>query len=179
MVTEFQKTKLKKLFWAYDWDGDEYIELEDFEIAIENLRRASGAPEGSPAIKNLREGFLANWEELKKEADTNGDGKVSLSEWYAHNTRQLESPGGYEFIGKSLVDIIFSLFDKNNDNRFSLAEYKDFCWAYRLRGFSEEENFKKLCPNGDALTREEFLKRVKEFYGDDPNAPGNDLLGPL
>lgn len=179
MVTEFQKTKLAKLFWVYDWDGSNSITNEDFEIAIDNLRRVNGIDKNADIIEKIRQGYHANWLELKKYADTDGDGKVTLSEWYTHNVHQLETEGGYDFIAGEIVKQLFALFDKNKNGIFSLEEYKDFCWAYRLRGFSEAENFKRLCPEGEGLNQEQFLTRIKEFFGDDPDAPGNFLFGPL
>ena len=179
MVTDFQKQKLTKLFELYDWDGSGALDMKDFAIAIKNLRRVAGLEEDSETVKALVAGFSANWEELRGEADADGDGRVTLGEWMAHNERQLEKEGGYDFIAGGIADMVFSLFDKNGDDRFSLSEYEDLCWAYRLRGFSEAENFKVLSGGAESMTREAFLQRVKEFYQADPEAPGNNLFGPL
>ncbi len=179
MLTDFQKKKLELLFRVYDADYNGTIDGQDFELAVDNLRRVTGASEDSEAVGKLRQGFADNWVELKAMADTDGDGKVTLEEWYAHNGRKLETEEGFNYIAGGLSDLIFELFDADHNDAFSLTEYRDFCWAFRLRGFSEEENFKHLCPEGESFTRAHFLNLIKEFFGNDPDAPGNSLFGPI
>ena len=78
-----------------------------------------------------------------------------------------------------MAELIFDLFDQDNNDRFSLNEYQDLCWVYRVRGFDIEQNFKKLCPQGDSLSKAQFNQIIHEFYGSDADAKGNLLFGPV
>lgn len=179
MLSVIQQQKLEKLFHLYDIDGNQYLEDKDFKAVVEGFSLRRQLAKNSPAIVALTERFADDFKMLKALADSDGDGKVTLNEWLANGEKQMASDIGHQHLVGSLTDLIFDIFDSNNNQQFTLTEYRDFCWAYHARGFDVEQNFKQLCPTGDNLSKAEFGQLIREFFADDATAKGNNLFGPL
>jgi uncharacterized protein (DUF2141 family) len=73
------------------------------------------------------------------------------------------------------------LTDRDGDGKISRAEFAANLQAYGVAAPAAAEAFSHLDRDGDGfIDTDELLQNVEEFfYGDDPNAPGNWLVGPL
>lgn len=188
MLTGLQVEKFTKQFRQLDADGGGALKWNDFETLLERLREARGWEPGSPRTTKASGCYNGLWEALRKHADRNADGEVTLEEWLDfHKAALCDSQvllyinPVYEELVTAMTKFIQDTLDDDGDGEISSAEYSDFCRAY---GISEEDArscFAALDRNGDGvLTRAEILDLVLEYYcSEDPKAPGNQFFGVL
>lgn len=201
MLTELQKRKLKKLFDLYDVDGSGFISEADYEKMAQSQAEIQGYQPGSFEYNIIRSQFRTLWNDLQKEVDINNDGQVTLEEFLEHKAKQLSSKDFYrpfwlerqsglqiaqsyersheeDAIAK-LTNLIFERLDADGSGEISREEYKQGFLAHLSDSSLSDEIFSKLDSNGDGhLSKEEILHHVHDFfYSDDPEAPGNWILG--
>lgn len=181
MLTDLQRRKLTRYFRVYDIDDDGRIRAADFERVLENVRILHGLAPDSPAHRELREAYLRRWEALRTSADVDGDGGVDLDEWLDYWTRVLESDDRYEAEVATVVRRLFQLFDTDEDGVLGPREFADFFGIFGLSTDLARLTFRGLDADGDGVISHGEMETIgHEFYrGDDPEAPGNRLYGPL
>ncbi len=181
MLTDLQKRKLTSLFYWYDADDNGNLRLDDFERLVQNISEIRGRGPGSQEYSQLYTRFMFDWSALLASADKSGDNAISLDEWLAHMDTILQIDEATERTINSLTELIWSLTDIDGSGRISPQEYALFLKAYNVDERIRDTIFRQLDLNGDGhLTREEIAKLVREFYlSNDPNAPGNWLIGPF
>ena len=181
MLTDLQRRKLTRYFRVYDIDDDGRIGAADFERVVENVRILHGLSPDSPAHRELREAYLRRWRALRTSADVDGDGGVDLDEWLEYWDGVLGADDRYEVEVASLVRRLFELFDTDEDGVLGPREFADFFGIYGLATDLARATFERLDTDGDGvITRDELVDLTHQFYrGDDPDAAGNRLYGPL
>ena len=177
MLTHFQQRKLAKLFDLYDANQDGYIEAADYARVGEGFAACTGCVPGSADHEKLRSTYLGFWEQLRQSADADQDGKVTRDEFLASYERLLAMRDAIVGVSQAILQ----LTDRDGDGKITPAEFAANLEAYGLDAPAAAEAFRHLDRDGDGfIAAEELLQDVEEFfYGDDPNAPGNWLLGPL
>src|SRR5262245_32303677 len=133
MLTSLQTRKLTRLFVVLDTDRDNALERSDYDEIAGNLAKIRGWHRGSPEYASLDALFTRTWEELKRLADTSGDGKVGLREFLDFHDLMLGTPALHEPITTATVDLLFDAFDRNRDGHVSLDDFRMFFAAYRIR----------------------------------------------
>lgn len=198
MLTELKKRKLKKLFDLYDVDCSGFITEADYQKMAQSQAEVMGYQTGSLQYNIICSQFKTLWKDLQKEIDINNDGEITLEEFLEYKDKQLNAKEGYrplwleqsgmetaqsyEQSGEDaiikLTNLIFERLDADGSGKISCEEYKQGFVVQQDESLSEEI-FSKLDTNGDGnLSKEEVLKHVHDFfYSDDPDAPGNWLLG--
>lgn len=200
MLSELRKRKLKKLFDLYDVDGSGFITEADYEKMADSQAEIQGYKPGSFEYNIIRSQFRTLWKQLQKEMDVDNDGQVTLEEFLEYKDKQLSFKEGYrplwleqrsgtetaqayeksgdDAIAK-LTNLIFERLDTDSSGEISIEEYKKGFLANQSDESLSEEIFSKLDLNGDGkLDKEEVLQHVRDFfYSDDPEAPGNWILG--
>ncbi|GMV03732.1 MAG: hypothetical protein AMXMBFR53_00140 [Gemmatimonadota bacterium] len=181
MLTDLQKKKLTRYFRVYDVDDDGRIGPADFDRVLENVRALHRADMNSSAHRALQGGYLSRWEALRTAADANQDGSVDLQEWLAHWDGVLTDEARYKEAVASVSQLLFEVFDTDEDGVLGADEFCNFYGIYGLKSAEARRVFLDLDLDGDGqVTLEELLAMVNEFYrSDDPDAPGNGLFGPL
>lgn len=112
-------------------------------------------------------------------ADKDKDERVSLDEFLASYDATLSDKAAFErnIVGYSTT--IFQLCDRDGDGKISGPEFVGLGGCYGLTHEAVLEAFRHLDQDGTGLlTTEELVKRYREFLSDDPDAPGNWLMGP-
>ena len=200
-LSELQKRKLKKLFDLYDIDGSGFITQADYQKMAQSQAELQGYQPGSLEYNIISSQFRTLWNDLQKEIDFNNDGQITLEEFLEHKDKQLNFNEGYrplwleradtataqsyersydqDVIAK-LTNLIFERVDVDGSGEISGSEYKNGFLAHLSDESLKDEVFTKLDLNGDGhLSKQEVLKLVHDyFYSDDPEAPGNWILGP-
>lgn len=202
MLTELQKRKLKKLFDLYDIDGSGVITEADFQIMAESQANIQGYKSGSFESNIISSQFRTLWQNMQKEMDVNNDGEISLEEFLEYKAKQLNFKESYrplwleqqsgsktsqsyeksyeEDVILKLTNLIFERLDVDGNGEISREEYEQGFLAGLSNSNLSEDIFSKLDINGDGhLSQEEVLQHVRDFfYSNDPEAPGNWILGP-
>lgn len=181
MLTDLQKKKLTRYFQVYDVDDDGRIGPADFDRVLENVRALHNADENSAAHRALQDGYVKRWEALRAAADVNHDGGVDLAEWLAHWDGVLADEARYKEAVASVTQLLFEVFDTDEDGTLGADEFCNFYGIYGLKSAQARLVFLDLDLDGDgSVTLEELLSMVHQFYrSDDPDAPGNGLFGAL
>ena len=186
MLSELQKRKLTVVFNTYDTDGNGVLEEQDFVQRVAKVVAPRNAEPGSPTYDWAYNKWMKEWGRLQRLADVNQDNKVSLDEWFAFHERelQLERPQlpywrNPEEDGLTFTEFIFDIVDLDDNGKISWKEYSLFLHAYGIDWDLHQEIFQKLDLNGDGvLSKDEWVVLLNQFFGDDPDAPGNWHLGP-
>jgi Ca2+-binding EF-hand superfamily protein len=182
MLTDFQRKKLSRTFQIYDADGDGIVTRADYERAGHNVAIANGFSPGSAESDSVTTAYLAAWEGMRRMADQDHDGRVSLDEHLTAYDHLLADAGPGIFV--AVCDASLNLIDLDHDGRISQHEYVTNLVGWAGGAISEAaatDAFHRLDVNADGfITREEMLDIVREFFtSDDPGAHGNWLVGPL
>lgn len=201
MLTDLQKRKLKKLFDLYDVDGSGCITEADYERMADSQAQIQGYPSSSLEYNIIQAQFRTLWSDLQKEMDIDNDGQVSLEEFLDYKAKQLSFKEGYrplwleiqsgaetaqsyqqsydEDVITKLTNLIFERLDVDQSGDISSEEYKQGFLTHLSDEALKNEVFTKLDLNGDGhLSKEEIIQHVHDFfYSNDPDAPGNWILG--
>jgi Ca2+-binding EF-hand superfamily protein len=182
MLTDFQKKKLYRTFQIYDSDRDGIVSKQDYERAAHNVVVANGFVHGSPQFESVTAAYLAAWEGMRRMADQDNDGRVSLNEHLTAYDHLLANAGPGIFV--SVCDASLNLIDQDRDGKISRHEYVTNLvgWAGgAITAPAATDAFHQLDVNHDGfITRDEMLEIVRDFFtSDDPTAHGNWLVGPL
>ncbi len=182
-VATLLERKLDRRFDTYDLNKNGYIERSDFELAAQRFAEAFSAPEDSPAVTRLRDTLTRVWSDLVCASDADGDGRISREEYKkAFTLHMLEDQTELAEKYRPFIDALMDVADADGDGRIDLDEH--IKWYTALMSITPDEareSFARLDRDGDGyVTREEIFQAVVEYYfSDDPEAPGNWLIGQL
>ena len=179
MISDLKKRKLTAFFKTFDADNNGYIEQSDIEQIVVNLTQIRQEAIGSPTYQFLHDKYMADWTGLLQATDTNGDGKISLEEWFVFHELQFQADVPYWRAGeKTSVQFLFELIDMNNNGEIGADEYALFLQAYHVTD-DAQTIFNKLDLNSDGhISLSEFTAACEQFYtSDDESAVGNWLFG--
>lgn len=179
MLSELQTRKLTALFHHHDMDHDGVLAKADYEQFVNRFCEIQNYPPGSPEYQAMYTQTMAAWEHVRAVADTDHDDRVSLEEHLASYAVTLGDEALYNRLVIEYAQSMLALWDRDGDGRLSGTEYVSLFGCYGVEEGAAREAFQHLDRDGDGyLTIEELMRAAKEFYGDDPDAPGNWVLGP-
>lgn len=169
--------KLRRRFAVTDIDKSGYIDHNDYARLAQHFSKLNGLQAGSAEAQQFAATYHDAWERLRRGADADGDGRVSPAEYIAYFAQEVN----VRLYLDELREQLLKMMDTDGDGRISRDEYVA---NSRVAGAPEAyatDLFGRLDRNGDGyLSREELHLAMEEYYlGDDPDAPGNGLLGPL
>lgn len=179
MLSDVMKKKLTTHFRLMDLDGDGYVELEDWEQGARNLAQIrEWAPE-SDEYKALLAKHENIWNSFWKPADTDEDGKVTLTEYLALADHQRTQDFFTQDVVLSLFGAIFDTIDRDDDGKITTADYQRYFAAWGLEANRAKVAFSEMDINNDGLiARYMFIQLGLNFYlSDDPEDKGNWLFG--
>ncbi len=125
--------------------------------------------------------FRQVWQGLWEIADADNDGRIDEAEYKTTFTALvLERPDAFDEVYLPFIDALIDIADSDGDARLDQAEHARLFGAFlSVSEKDSAESFRMLDGDG-ILTRQEIQKAVREYYcSEDPEAPGNWLLGPL
>ncbi|MEO1094441.1 MAG: EF-hand domain-containing protein [Cyanobacteria bacterium J06638_28] len=180
MLSELQTRKLLKLFCMYDGDRNGYLVARDFERVATKLAEVKNLGARSPKVLALKERFLQVWKGLLSKADASGDKKICLNEWMAYYADVLNDEAKYTKEVKSLMKLIFDVFDTNGDGEICQSEWAELFQVYNIHPAYAPKAFEHLDENKDGvLSQEEILTLVDDFFcGDTADSVANSMFGP-
>ena len=176
VLSDLRRKKLSLLFHQTDTDQNGFLEQSDYERYAAHFATQNGLTLGSPEHARLHSDWVADWTTFSAAADGDRDGRVALEEFlgFYGNLPSLDE------VTQKLTHQIFSMIDRDGDGKVKRDEYVAN-GAPLVGAEAASAQFARLDRDGDGmLTRDEVATAVREFFqSEDPNAPGNTLLGPL
>lgn len=179
MLTEFQNQKLTVLFHQQDMDDDGFVGKADYEAFAERICEAQGFAPGSAEYETVFTQTMAAWDHVQRVADKDQDNLVSLEEYLASYDITLGDEHLFDQLVRGYAASITDAWDRDGDGRVSGIDYVALSGCYGIEDEAAREAFRHLDVGGRGyLTTQDLVKRFEEFLGDDPDAPGNWLVGP-
>jgi Ca2+-binding EF-hand superfamily protein len=183
MLSQVQQEKARRMFQIYDADDDGVIELEDYLRWVNAVAARRGWDEDAAEYRQLRSNAVKRWITLQKYADDDTNERVTLAEylyWVQRRLEEADESGDYAAYEQWATEL-FHFFDRENDGRVSLEEYRAAVAEYGTDAESAEESFRRLDTSDDGyITRDEMIGVLTDFWvSDDPDAPANHAFGPL
>jgi Ca2+-binding EF-hand superfamily protein len=168
-------------FDTWDTDCDGGITREDLHTLCQQAVDHLGYPSDSAKVRQLVDVYNTFWESLVREADTNRDGIVSRTEFWAAMERQGTDLDEFEQVLRPVAEAEFALIDVDNSGVLSAEEYAR--WM-RLCGLSAEAaeiagRAMESTANGQ-ITKEEYAASMRQYLtSDDLDSPASQMFGPL
>ncbi len=178
MASQFLEKKFTREFEIMDVDSDGFLTKSDFERVADNLASAMNLKTGSSESDTLHARYALWWDAVAAR-DTDGDGRVNLAEWLAHDLEIVASPEIFQKLMEAGADELFKILDLDGDGVISLVEYTTWLGCYGISDVKAKDAFQHLDTSGTGrVSLADTRERVREFYqSEDPASPGNWLLG--
>lgn len=181
MFSEFQQRKIKRMFDMWDVDRDGVLGEDDARTIVANIARVFGVDVASPAYTELYETQMATLAQLQQIADANGDGRITAAEHLAFWQAALAANAQATIEGMAAS---YRGFWKNVDpaggEDTTLERWTRYLSAHDIPASAAQTAFDHCDTDHDGvLSAEEAVRAITEYFGDDPDAPGNWFLGEL
>lgn len=182
MLSDFQRAKLERRFELLDMDGDGYITADDYDEAAANVCRAFDYEHDSPQYEKVHVIYLRLWVALSRGVDEPETGRISREQFVGSCARLLvEDEGGFDRFVSPIALAIYDVIDAGRSGAVDVEQVATWFNAYGVCADDAERAFRAVDRNGDGrLNAQDVQKAIREFYtGDDPQAAGNLIFGPL
>lgn len=179
MLSELQIKNIGTVFNILDHDNDGEIEREDFEGIAAAIAEGVGLAADSPHRERLLDGYLGWWEQIRSQADTDQDGRVTRDEYVtAVDQGMLEDPNYLERVAAA-GDAVFDAADTDGDGQLAEAEMAGFYVAAGVSAEIASGAFQQLDSDGDGkIGRDELHAGViGVFASKGPEEVGANMLG--
>lgn len=181
MATQVLDRKLERAFAQLDVNGDGRIERDDVLGLGSRLLVGLGEPPTTAKGRQVIDHLDTFWNTLLQETDSNSDGQISPAEFQAAMTAAFVDGDRFEQAFKPAAQAIAALCDTNGDGAIGPGGFRAMQLAFGTSDADADTAFARLDRDGSqSLTVQELVEAAREFYtGDDPDAVGNWLFGPL
>ncbi|GLZ33614.1 calcium-binding protein [Lentzea sp. NBRC 105346] len=179
MLSELQIKNVGTIFDTLDHDKDGFFEREDFEaIGLEAISGIDLAAD-SPHRGHVVEAYVGWWEQIRKQADADGDGMVTRDEYIASVEQGLLSDPSYLDAVSRAADALFAAADVNGDGTLSKVEVVRIYGGIGLPEDMAADAFDQIDSDGDGkISTDEWRAAVQgAFTSVGPETVGSNMLG--
>ena len=203
-ISDFVKRKLAMAFYRFDRDKDGVVDEADFATLGAAVAALQGVEEGTEQHRKIVAAHQTWWAAYFKGGDTDGDGKVTLEEYFAHvgawvgadaeamahaiavakaraaaeadvRARADAEARAHAIAGNELV---FDAIDVNGDGALSPGEFSAYLQAYGLTDADARAAFSHLDLDGEGtMSRAEFARNVSAYYISEARGPSEWFFG--
>lgn len=181
MAIDLLKHKLDRAFDHIDAEGKGVVEREDLLGLGARLLVGFGESPTSVTGDRLVAGFDGIWAELAGALGRDPDSVLTRAEFRAGMAAAFVEGGRYDEAFHPAAVAVAELCDGDGDGYVGPEEFRTMLTAFGTAYDDVDQAFDRLDRTGrGVLTVEELVSAAREYYaGDDPNAAGNWLYGPL
>lgn len=174
-----QDRNIAAVFNVLDSNQDGAITEGDFVLIGNRVCAQFGIAADSEMGRKVGVSYLAWWNQLRQDFDTNNDGRVTMAEFVAAYRDGRGDPERYfaEQLGRT-VKVVVDMVDSDHDGFISEAEYLNLMELATDRE-TAQSGFRALDSDGDGrVSVAEFQVGIRQLMlSDDPTAVGTGLLG--
>ncbi|MCX6050296.1 MAG: EF-hand domain-containing protein [Chloroflexi bacterium] len=181
MLSELRTRKFTTLFGCFDFDKNGVLEKADYEQFAQNLAQAYDLVPGSDQHSAMYNETMALWTFVLQVADQDGDQKITPAEFIDAYAALTNHEDTFQQLLMGYAEYVIRMGDRNGDGQLSEDEYATILWCYGISDENARIAFHQLANTGATyLTTRAMERAFAEFFrSDDPNAPGNWLVGPF
>jgi Ca2+-binding EF-hand superfamily protein len=177
-ISDFVKRKLAMAFYRFDRNKDGVVDEADFALLGAAVAARQGAEEGSERHRKIVAAHQSWWEAYFKGGDANGDGKVTLDEYFAHVGAWVRADPDAIAHAVAGNELVFDAIDVNGDGLLSADEFSSYVQAYGLTDADARTAFSRLDLDGDGtMSRAEFARNISEYYISESRGPSEWFFG--
>ncbi|GAA3642371.1 hypothetical protein GCM10022267_31290 [Lentzea roselyniae] len=148
-------------FDLLDADGSGHIEEQDLTTVAHRLAVGFGAPAGSEQANRVVTGYQEFWQALSAVADSDGDHRISRSEYEA----AVRALSGNTTIFRQMAEAVVTLCDTDDDGAINEAEFEKALAILGVPLSDVTAFFRTLDAGGSGyLDTAEFATALRHFY---------------
>ena len=121
MLSPFVQRKLASAFYKYDQEKNGLLEKEDLQLIAKRIAESFGLKEEDSKYQEILDTYAKVWDHYLSAADTDGDGKVSLIEFF--EVREKMQPSQIEK-NQEVNKLMFDCLDIDGSGTISFKEYE-------------------------------------------------------
>jgi Ca2+-binding EF-hand superfamily protein len=183
MLSDLQRRKISHQFKMLDLNGDGFLSDPDVGMIVNNLAREFKVSPASDTFAALKAVYAAQWQQIQQFGDPNQDGRVSLDELLTYWDATLNTPGALDVLVTDYSQSYFALFElldpDGPKNCYTPDRWGKYFVAHNQPYQDGVAGITAIDRNGSGLVDvTEAVRAMREFFGSDPDAPGNILFGP-
>jgi Ca2+-binding EF-hand superfamily protein len=181
MLSELRTRKFTALFACFDFDKNGLLEKSDYEQFAQNLATAYDLAPGTAQYAVMHAETMALWDFIQSVADKSGDQQILPEEFIAAYAEMTNDEETFRQLLGGYASFVIRMGDRDGDGRLDESEYATILWCYGIGDEAARTAFRHLVTDGSGYLTTTAMERVfAEFFrSDDPNAPGNWMIGAL
>ncbi|WP_113702856.1 EF-hand domain-containing protein [Nonomuraea lactucae] len=181
MAIDLLNHKLDRAFDHVDAAGRGVVGREDLLGLGARILVGFGESPTSVPGSVLVDGFGQIWSALSDALGRDSDCRMSREEFRTGMTAAFVTGDGYEPVFRSATVAVAEICDGDADDLIGVREFRTMLSAFGTAYDDVDVAFDRIDRTGrGALTVDELVEAARQYYtGDDPNAAGNWLFGPL
>jgi Ca2+-binding EF-hand superfamily protein len=177
-ISNFVKRKLAMAFYRFDRNKDGVVDESDFAVLGAAVAALQGVEEGSERHRKIVAAHQTWWEAYFKGSDANGDGTVTLEEYFARVGAWTSADPDALAHAVAGNELVFDAIDVNDDGALSADEFSSYLQAYGLTDADARTAFARLHLDGDGtMSRSAFAKNISEYYISESRGPSEWFFG--
>lgn len=179
MLSELQTKKLTNLFNLYDADGNGFLDESDYARVAQNAARSIGYQPGTAEYATLHTAYMGIWQGVRQLTNTDQDGQLTLAAFLTGYANLISQKEIFAAVIMDMARTTVEFQDRNKDGKVEKDEHTAYAMAHNISEAAALESFRRLDRDSDGyLTTTELAQNIEEFFlSNDPEAPGNWLLG--
>ncbi|PXX71402.1 EF hand domain-containing protein [Nocardia tenerifensis] len=161
-------------FDLLDISGDGYLTRDDYDAFALRLVQAAGEPPGSAKARRVRDGYRALWRSVRAAADTDGDGRVSDTEFADWIRCGAEFSVDIMPLARAVIDLAGT-----GDDVLRPSELERILFGCNLSGDEARAEFDRLdLDENGVISADELVAAIHAFCQEPgENKPGSWLFG--
>ncbi|WP_240777526.1 EF-hand domain-containing protein [Nonomuraea basaltis] len=173
--------KLDRAFDHIDASGNGVVEREDLLGLGARILVGFGESPTSVTGASLVDSFDGVWSALAQALQRDGDSGIARPDFRTAMTAAFVTGDRYDPVFRPATVAVAELCDGDRDGEIFPGEFRTMLSAFGVAYDDVDEAFDRLDRAGrGTLTVAELVTAASDYYrGDDPNAAGNWLFGPL
>ena len=181
MLSELRTRKFIALFACFDFDKNGVLEKADYEHFAQNLSQAYKLVPGTTPYATMHAETMALWDFIHNVADKDGDHRITPAEFIDAYAALTHDEATFQQLLMSYAEYVIRTGDQDSNGKLDEDEYTTILWCYGIADADARAAFRHLVTDGSSyLTTTAMEKAFAEFFrSDDPDAPGNWLIGPV